>query len=75
MFDELDLDDALVSACQEMGYSKPTSIQQLVIPPAMDAKDILACAPTGTGKTAAFCYRRRGFCSTTRAVSPEACGY
>ncbi|GGD58075.1 ATP-dependent RNA helicase SrmB [Lacimicrobium alkaliphilum] len=54
MFDELDLDDALVSACQEMGFSKPTSIQQLVIPPAMESKDILACAPTGTGKTAAF---------------------
>lgn len=54
MFEELDLDTKLCRAVAEMGYDKPTSIQELVIPIAMDGKDILASAPTGTGKTAAF---------------------
>ncbi len=53
-FSLLDLDDELIGAIKEMGFSTPTSIQSLVIPDAMEGKDILACAPTGTGKTAAF---------------------
>lgn len=53
-FESLELDDELVSAIHDMGYTKPTSIQTSVIPDAMDGADILACAPTGTGKTAAF---------------------
>lgn len=54
MFEELDLDAKLCRAVAEMGYQKPTSVQSLVIPHAMEGKDILASAPTGTGKTAAF---------------------
>jgi ATP-dependent RNA helicase SrmB len=54
MFEELELDDDLIRAVVDMGYTTPTSIQQLVIPEAMNGKDILASAPTGTGKTAAF---------------------
>lgn len=54
MFNQLELDDTLCQALAEMGYRKPTSIQQLAIPPAMAGRDILASAPTGTGKTAAF---------------------
>lgn len=54
MFAQFDLDQALLGAIQDLGYKKPTSIQELVIPPAMTGKDILASAPTGTGKTAAF---------------------
>ncbi|MBF7074835.1 ATP-dependent RNA helicase SrmB [Glaciecola sp. MH2013] len=54
MFDQLDLDDDLCKAVAEMGYASPTSIQSLVIPDAMEGKDIMAEAPTGTGKTAAF---------------------
>ncbi|MFA3792115.1 ATP-dependent RNA helicase SrmB [Aliiglaciecola sp. SL4] len=54
MFDELDLDEKLCQAVADMGYTSPTSIQSLVIPPAMEGQDILANAPTGTGKTAAF---------------------
>ena len=53
-FEELELDDSLCQAVTEMGFNQPTSIQSLVIPHAMDGKDILASAPTGTGKTAAF---------------------
>ncbi len=38
-----------------MGFNTPTPIQSLTIPPALEKKDILACAQTGTGKTGAFC--------------------
>ena len=53
-FEELELDDALCHAVADMGFETPTSIQELVIPHALDGRDILASAPTGTGKTAAF---------------------
>lgn len=53
-FESLELDDDLVHALSDMGFTKPTSIQQAAIPAAMDGRDILASAPTGTGKTAAF---------------------
>ncbi|GAA4498589.1 ATP-dependent RNA helicase SrmB [Pseudaeromonas paramecii] len=53
-FDTFDLDPALLRAVAELGYTRPTTIQQQVIPEAMDGRDILASAPTGTGKTAAF---------------------
>jgi ATP-dependent RNA helicase SrmB len=53
-FDELELDQHLLDALDNMGHSRPTSIQSLAIPPAMDEQDILASAPTGTGKTLAF---------------------
>lgn len=53
-FDTLDLDSVLLRAVAEQGFVRPTTIQQQVIPAAMDGRDILASAPTGTGKTAAF---------------------
>ncbi|MGO1792076.1 MAG: ATP-dependent RNA helicase SrmB [Oceanisphaera sp.] len=53
-FEQLELDPILVRALTEMGYAKPTTIQSQVIPEAMSGRDILASAPTGTGKTAAF---------------------
>ena len=54
MFEQFDLDSELLASIEELGYKKPTSIQELVIPKAMIGKDILAAAQTGTGKTAAF---------------------
>lgn len=54
MFEQFDLDSELLASVKKAGYTKPTSIQELVIPEAMQGKDILASAPTGTGKTAAF---------------------
>ncbi|ART80125.1 ATP-dependent RNA helicase SrmB [Oceanisphaera avium] len=53
-FEQLELDPVLVRALAEMGYAKPTTIQSQVIPEAMSGRDIMASAPTGTGKTAAF---------------------
>lgn len=54
MFEQFELDSELLAAIKNVGYKKPTSIQKLVLPPAMAGKDVLASAPTGTGKTAAF---------------------
>jgi len=54
MFEQFELDSELLASVKKAGFSKPTSIQELVIPEAMTGKDILASAPTGTGKTAAF---------------------
>jgi len=54
MFEQFELDSALVGGADKAGFKKPTSIQSLVLPEAMTGKDILASAPTGTGKTAAF---------------------
>ncbi|MEW9799334.1 ATP-dependent RNA helicase SrmB [Alteromonas sp. CYL-A6] len=53
-FEDLELDDAIIQAVTDLGYKQPTTIQSEVIPVAMDGKDVLASAPTGTGKTAAF---------------------
>ncbi|WP_111977865.1 ATP-dependent RNA helicase SrmB [Algibacillus agarilyticus] len=53
-FFALELDDDIVKAVTDAGYTTPTTIQSLVIPNAMNECDILASAPTGTGKTAAF---------------------
>ena len=53
-FEQFDLDDNLYKALSDMQYQQPTSIQSSVIPVALEGRDILASAPTGTGKTAAF---------------------
>lgn len=53
-FSELDLDERLIDALRDKGYERPTAIQASAIPPAMDGRDVLGSAPTGTGKTAAF---------------------
>src|SRR5687768_6100928 len=53
-FDELNLAPELVRNVAELGYVIPTPIQQQAIPAALEGKDVLGRAPTGTGKTAAF---------------------
>ena len=53
-FDELSLDPVLLRNVAAMGYEIPTPIQQQAIPPALEGRDVLGRAPTGTGKTAAF---------------------
>ena len=53
-FKELNLIEPIQKALAEEGYVTPTPIQQKAIPHALDGRDVLGCAQTGTGKTAAF---------------------
>ena len=53
-FDELNLIDPILKALKEEGYTNPTPIQAQAIPSLLQGKDLLGCAQTGTGKTAAF---------------------
>ena len=53
-FSELNLTRPLLRAVEEAGYTAPSPIQQKAIPPVLDGRDLLGCAQTGTGKTAAF---------------------
>ncbi|XP_070539985.1 probable ATP-dependent RNA helicase DDX56 [Ptychodera flava] len=53
-FHEMGLDDRLLKAIAKLGWAKPTLIQERAIPLALDGKDLLARARTGSGKTAAF---------------------
>jgi len=53
-FDEFNLTPALLDAINYMGYREATPVQEKAIPPILEGKDLLACAHTGTGKTAAF---------------------
>lgn len=53
-FAELGLDPKIQKALDDMGYEKPTPIQAQAIPPALQGRDVLGIAQTGTGKTAAF---------------------
>ena len=53
-FAELELSENLLRAVREEGYEVPTPIQVQAIPPVLAGRDLLGCAQTGTGKTAAF---------------------
>ncbi|HET9520254.1 MAG TPA: DEAD/DEAH box helicase [Candidatus Limnocylindrales bacterium] len=53
-FGLLGLDERLLATLTELGYEEPTPIQRAAIPPLLEGRDLLAEAPTGTGKTAAF---------------------
>lgn len=53
-FNDLGLLDSLVKAVNEKGYTEPSPIQKDTIPVVLQGKDIMACAQTGTGKTAGF---------------------
>ncbi|MFI3303267.1 MAG: DEAD/DEAH box helicase [Rikenellaceae bacterium] len=53
-FDELDLDYDVLDAIEEMGFREMTPVQEQTIPVILKGDDLIACAQTGTGKTAAF---------------------
>lgn len=53
-FEQMNLIRPILRAIREVGYTEPTPIQQKTIPPLLGGKDVLGCAQTGTGKTAAF---------------------
>ncbi|MFJ7972725.1 DEAD/DEAH box helicase [Psychrobacillus sp. NPDC096389] len=53
-FNELTLDEKILQAIEQLGYTEPTEVQQKVIPVALKKQDILVKSKTGSGKTAAF---------------------
>jgi ATP-dependent RNA helicase RhlE len=53
-FSQLGLADAQLRTCESLGYSNPTPIQTKAIPTILRGDDVIGCAETGTGKTAAF---------------------
>ena len=53
-FNTLKLHPNLLKSIKELGFVRPTPVQAEAIPPAMEGRDVLACAMTGSGKTAAF---------------------
>lgn len=74
-FKDLALDDKILGAIEEIGYETPSPIQEQAIPPALGGRDVLGCAQTGTGKTAAFALpvleeltRRNSFSGKIRAL-------
>lgn len=53
-FDELELEEAVLDGLDAMNFQETTPVQELTIPVILEGKDIIACAQTGTGKTAAY---------------------
>lgn len=53
-FSQLGLQPALVRVCESLGYTEPTPVQKQAIPIVLSGVDLIGCAETGTGKTAAF---------------------
>ncbi len=53
-FSSLNLHPSLLRSVKELGFARPTPIQTDAIPPALAGRDVIACASTGSGKTAAF---------------------
>jgi ATP-dependent RNA helicase RhlE len=53
-FKNLGLDAPLLRGVSDLGFTEPTPIQRGAVPPALEGRDVIACAMTGSGKTAAF---------------------
>lgn len=54
LFEDLSLSKSIQKAVYEEGYTYPTPIQEKAIPLVLSGRDVIGCAQTGTGKTAAF---------------------
>lgn len=53
-FDELELEDSVLQGLDAMNFKEMTPVQELTIPVILEGRDMIACAQTGTGKTAAY---------------------
>ena len=53
-FDELDLEDEILDGLYDMNFQEMTPVQEATIPIILEGRDIIGCAQTGTGKTAAY---------------------
>lgn len=65
-FSELELDESLLEALQDKGFTRPTAIQAEAIPAALEGRDVLGSAPTGTGKPQPTCCPLYSTCSIFR---------
>ena len=76
-FTELQLHESILEAISHMGFENATPIQEKAIPTILENKDLIACAQTGTGKTAAFILpilnKLVGFTRTTYQFGAEYC--
>lgn len=69
-FRELGIIDQLCDACTALGYKAPTPIQNKAIPPALEGRDLIGLAETGSGKTAAFALPiLQGFCPACASIA------
>ncbi len=68
IFAELGLDPSLAGRCESLGYTEPTPIQRQAIPVILSGSDLIGCAATGTGKTAAFLLPMLQTVSTTQGA-------
>jgi ATP-dependent RNA helicase RhlE len=74
-FESLDLESRLLESIRQRGFAITTPIQSAVVPIIMDGDDLIGCAETGTGKTAAFLLPILNRLLRTRAAAPEERGY
>ncbi|MEP6917445.1 MAG: DEAD/DEAH box helicase [Acidobacteriota bacterium] len=74
-FDKLGLEPSLIEGIRIRGFSTTTPIQSAVIPIVMSGDDLIGCADTGTGKTAAFLLPILNRMLRARALAPEERGY
>ena len=71
-FQDLKLIDPLLRAVRAEGYDEPTPIQAQAIPHVLAGRDLIGCAQTGTGKTAAFALPILQHWSTANRSRPAA---
>jgi ATP-dependent RNA helicase RhlE len=74
-FESLGLEPSLIEGIRIRGFSATTPIQSAVIPFVMEGDDLIGCAATGTGKTAAFLLPILNRMLRSRAAAPEERGY
>ena len=74
-FDTLNLEPTLIESIRQRGFATTTPIQSAVVPIIMNGDDLIGCADTGTGKTAAFLLPILNRLLKTRAAAPEERGY
>jgi len=73
-FKDLQIIPPILKAVTEEGYREPSPIQAQAIPPALSGRDVLGCAQTGTGKTAAFALPMIQLLSVKRQKKPNSIG-
>ncbi len=71
-FSDLNIIEPILKALRTEGYEKPTPIQEQAIPIILDRKDLLGCAQTGTGKTAAFAIPTLQILAAQKSPDPRA---